>query len=47
MLTLLILLKYVVGSDDSFPEFMRKAEDAIQNEERRVDTYLHRSTAPK
>ena len=32
---------------DSFPEYMTKAENAITNEDNRVNQYLHRSTLPK
>jgi len=34
-------------SEDSFPEYLRKAEVALQAEEQRVTNYLHRSTQPK
>jgi len=34
-------------SEDSFPEYMRKAELALQAEEQRVTNYLHRTTQPK
>uniref|UniRef100_A0A7S4V257 Cullin family profile domain-containing protein n=1 Tax=Alexandrium monilatum TaxID=311494 RepID=A0A7S4V257_9DINO len=34
-------------SEDSFAEYLRKAEDAIHSEELRVTNYLHRSTQPK
>lgn len=34
-------------SEDSFPEYIRKAEGALNAEEQRVTDYLHRSTQPK
>mmetsp|Transcript_25222 Transcript_25222/g.64092 ORF Transcript_25222/g.64092 Transcript_25222/m.64092 type:complete len:755 (+) Transcript_25222:109-2373(+) len=34
-------------SEDSFPEYLRKAEVALHAEEQRVTNYLHRSTHPK
>jgi len=34
-------------SEDSFPEYLRKAEVALNAEEQRVIDYLHRSTLPK
>jgi len=34
-------------SEDSFPEYLRKAEVALNAEEHRVTNYLHRSTQPK
>jgi len=34
-------------SEDSFPEYLRKAEVALNAEEKRVSDYLHRSTQPK
>jgi cullin 1 len=34
-------------SEDSFPEYLRKAEVALNAEEQRVTNYLHRSTQPK
>jgi len=34
-------------SEDSFPEYLRKAEVALNAEEQRVTHYLHRSTQPK
>jgi len=34
-------------SEDSFPEYLRKAETALSSEEQRVTNYLHRSTQPK
>mmetsp|Transcript_13363 Transcript_13363/g.25225 ORF Transcript_13363/g.25225 Transcript_13363/m.25225 type:complete len:754 (-) Transcript_13363:141-2402(-) len=34
-------------TDDSFPEYLRKAEGALNDEEQRVTNYLHRSTQPK
>mmetsp|Transcript_21428 Transcript_21428/g.37551 ORF Transcript_21428/g.37551 Transcript_21428/m.37551 type:complete len:754 (-) Transcript_21428:79-2340(-) len=34
-------------TEDSFPEYLRKAEDALNAEEARVTSYLHRSTQPK
>jgi cullin 1 len=34
-------------SSDSFPDYLKKAEQALQSEEQRVDNYLHRSTLPK
>lgn len=34
-------------SEDSFPEYLRKAEVALNAEEQRVNNYLHRSTQPK
>eukprot|EP00927_Polykrikos_kofoidii_P041123 TRINITY_DN3503_c0_g2_i1.p1 TRINITY_DN3503_c0_g2~~TRINITY_DN3503_c0_g2_i1.p1 ORF type:complete len:760 (+),score=180.57 TRINITY_DN3503_c0_g2_i1:98-2377(+) len=34
-------------SEDSFPEYLRKAEAALQDEEQRVNNYLHRMTQPK
>merc|ERR1719408_952898 len=34
-------------SEDSFPEYLRKAEVALNAEEARVNNYLHRSTQPK
>lgn len=34
-------------SEDSFPEYLRKAEGALTAEEQRVTNYLHRSTQPK
>eukprot|EP00397_Hematodinium_sp_SG-2012_P015955 GEMP01016261.1.p1 GENE.GEMP01016261.1~~GEMP01016261.1.p1 ORF type:complete len:754 (+),score=144.51 GEMP01016261.1:170-2431(+) len=34
-------------SEDSFPEYMRKAEEALEAEEKRVEDYLHRSTGSK
>jgi len=34
-------------SEDSLPEYLRKAEVALQAEEQRVTNYLHRSTQPK
>lgn len=34
-------------SEDSFPEYLRKAEGALNAEEQRVTNYLHRSTLPK
>lgn len=34
-------------SDDSFPEYLRKAEAALHAEEQRVIDYLHRLTLPK
>jgi cullin 1 len=34
-------------SEDSFPEYLRKAEVALNAEEQRVVDYLHRSTQPK
>jgi len=34
-------------SEDSFPEYLRKAEVALIAEEQRVTNYLHRSTQPK
>jgi cullin 1 len=33
--------------EDSFPEYLRKAEQALNAEEQRVTNYLHRSTQPK
>jgi len=33
--------------EDSFPEYLRKAEGALNAEEQRVTSYLHRSTQPK
>jgi len=33
--------------EDSFPEYLRKAEVALTAEETRVTSYLHRSTQPK
>mmetsp|Transcript_130355 Transcript_130355/g.325183 ORF Transcript_130355/g.325183 Transcript_130355/m.325183 type:complete len:754 (+) Transcript_130355:103-2364(+) len=33
--------------EDSFPEYLRKAEVALNAEEQRVTNYLHRSTQPK
>jgi len=33
--------------EDSFPEYLRKAEVALTAEEMRVTSYLHRSTQPK
>mmetsp|Transcript_8195 Transcript_8195/g.26051 ORF Transcript_8195/g.26051 Transcript_8195/m.26051 type:complete len:755 (+) Transcript_8195:75-2339(+) len=34
-------------SEDSFPEYLRKAEAALNAEEQRVTSYLHRSSQPK
>lgn len=34
-------------TDLSFPEFLLRAEQAIEAEDKRVEAYLHRSTAPK
>jgi cullin 1 len=34
-------------SADSFPDYLRKAESALNAEEQRVENYLHRSTLPK
>lgn len=34
-------------TEDSFPEYLRKAEGALNDEEQRVTNYLHRSTQPK
>jgi len=34
-------------SEDSFPEYLRKAEVVLHAEEQRVTNYLHRSTQPK
>jgi cullin 1 len=34
-------------SSDSFPDYIKKAESALQSEEQRVENYLHRSTLPK
>lgn len=34
-------------TEDSFPEYLEKAEGALTAEEQRVNSYLHRSTQPK
>jgi cullin 1 len=34
-------------TEDSFPEYLEKAEGALNAEEQRVTSYLHRSTQPK
>jgi len=34
-------------SEDSFPDYLKKAEEALDQEEARVNNYLHRATLPK